>query len=244
MCHWRLANGANTEILSFIDDRSRYALNVSAHNHINTPKVIAVFRETADQHGYPASVLSDNAMYYTARFARGGASSPNRFETLLNELGIQQKHSRPNHPTTCGKVERFQQTLKKWLTAQTPAANLNQLQNQLNNFTDTYNNHRPHRSLNRAVPTDIYTQLPKTTPNTEPTSQHRIRHDHVDTYRKVTLRHNGKLHHIGIGRKHAHTPVIMLINNLNIRIINQTTGQLLRQLTLNPNRDYQPQNQT
>ena len=71
-----------------------------------------------------------------------------------------------------------------------------------------------------------------------------IRHDHVDTCGKITLHHNGKLHHIGIGRRHAHTPVLMIINNLNIRIINPTTGQLLRQLTLNPTRDYQHQNQT
>ena len=55
MCHWRLANGTITEILSFLDDRSRYALSVSAHDHISTSTVIALFRETADQHGYPAS---------------------------------------------------------------------------------------------------------------------------------------------------------------------------------------------
>ena len=244
VCHWRLANGTITEILSFLDDRSRYALSVSAHDHINTSTVISLFRETADQHGYPASVLSDNAMYYTARFARGGASSRNGFETLLNELGVQQKHSRPNHPTTCGKVEKFQQTLKKWLTAQHRANTIDQLQNQLDDFANTYNNHRPHRSIARAVPADIYTQLPKSTPTTKPSTQHRIRHDHVGTCGKVTLRHNGKLHHIGIGRRHAHTPVLMIINNLNIRIINPTTGQLLRKLTLNPTRDYQPQNQT
>ena len=52
------------------------------------------------------------------------------------------------------------------------------------------------------------------------------------------------VHHVGIGRKHAHTEVLMIINNLNIRIINPTTGELLRQLELDPNRDYQPQPRT
>ena len=225
--------------MTFIDDRSRYALSVTAHDRVSTPAVIASFRETADQHGLPASVLSDNAMYFTARFARGGASSRNGFETLLNELGVQQKRSRPNHPMTCGKVERFQQTLKKWLTAQHLATNLKDLQHQLDDFAHTYNNHRPHRSLNRAAPADIYTQLPKTTPAVKPSTQHRIRHDHIDACGKVTLRHNGKLHHIGIGRKHAHTPISMLINDLDIRIINTNTGQPLR--TPNPNTNYQPQ---
>ena len=50
-CHWRLANGTITEILSFLDDRSCYALSVSAHDHINTSTVIGLFRETANQHG-------------------------------------------------------------------------------------------------------------------------------------------------------------------------------------------------
>ena len=68
-----------------------------------------------------------------------------------------------------------------------------------------------------------------------------IRHDRIDTTGTVTIRHNSRLHHIGIGRRHAHTEVLMIINNLNIRIINPTTGELLRQLTLNPDRDYQPQ---
>ena len=47
-----------------------------------------------------------------------------------------------------------------------------------------------------------------------------------------------------IGRRCARTPVLMIINDLNIRIINPTTGELLRQLTLNPDRDYQPQPRT
>ena len=45
----------------------------------------------------------------------------------------------------------------------------------------------------------------------------------------------------GICRKHAHTKILMIINDLDIRIINPTTGELLRQLTLDPTRDYQPQ---
>ena len=72
----------------------------------------------------------------------------------------------------------------------------------------------------------------------------RIRHDRIDTTGTVTIRHNSRLHHIGVGRRHAHTKILMIINNLNIRIINPTTGELLRQLTLNPDRDYQPQPKT
>lgn len=75
------------------------------------------------------------------------------------------------------------------------------------------------------------------------TRHHRARVDRVDATGKVTLRHNGRLHHIGIGRTHARTPIIMIIHDLNIRVINATTGEILRELTLDTTKDYQPQNQ-
>ncbi len=56
----------------------------------------------------------------------------------------------------------------------------------------------------------------------------------------VTLRHAGRLHHIGIGRTHARTHVLILVQDLDIRIVNAATGELLRELTLDPTRDYQP----
>ena len=140
MCHWRLAGVAGAEILSFIDDCSRYALSVSAHRSVGVSAVVDAFGETAAHYGIPASVLSDDAMYFTTRFA-GGKGGPNAFETLLGGLGVTHKHSRPNHPRTCGKVERFQQTLKRWLQAQPPAASIVELQQQLDEFTNVYNNH-------------------------------------------------------------------------------------------------------
>jgi hypothetical protein len=54
------------------------------------------------------------------------------------------------------------------------------------------------------------------------------------------LRHNGRLHHIGIGRTHARTPVLILVADLDIRVINAATGEILRHLTLDVTTDYQP----
>src|SRR5215207_7400406 len=67
--HYRLANGVDIEVISWLDDCTRYALHVSAHRRITTPIVLATFRETAGQHGIPASTLTDNAMVYTVRLA-------------------------------------------------------------------------------------------------------------------------------------------------------------------------------
>ena len=240
--HTRLATGADTEIITWLDDHSRYALSVTAHRRITGPIVVDTFTETAAHHGFPASVLSDNAMVYTTRYS-GGKGGRNALETLLADLGVQQKHSRPNHPTTCGKVERFQQTLKKWLKAQTPPGTVDQLQRLLDDFTDEYNHRRPHRSLNRKTPAAAYNRLPKTGPAQHGAGTHwRTRNDHVDKTGTVTLRHNGRLHHIGIGRAHKGTPITLLIADLDIRIVNTQTGELLRHLTLNPDTDYQPQN--
>ncbi|HET6919799.1 MAG TPA: hypothetical protein VFI46_10080 [Jiangellaceae bacterium] len=64
----------------------------------------------------------------------------------------------------------------------------------------------------------------------------------MDDSGSVTLRHNGRLHHIGIGigTAYARTPVVLLIADLDIRVLDATTGELLRHLTLDPTRDYQP----
>jgi len=238
--HWRLADGTDTEILVWLDDHSRYALSVTAHQPVTGTIVLDTFTETARKHGPPASVLTDNGLVYTVRFA-GYQGGRNHLETALANLGITQKHSRPNHPTTCGKVERFHQTLKKWLDAQPPPAALVELQTQLDAFIDEYNQQRPHRSLGRRTPAVAYDLLPKAEPAGSTAGTHyRIRRDRIDKTGAVSLRRAGRMHHISIGRAHAGTPVILLIAELDIRVVNTTTGELLRHLTLDPTRGYQP----
>ena len=115
--HWCLANGVDVEILTWLDDHSRYALSVTAHRPVTGPAVVATFRAAIAEHGTPFSTLTDNGLVFTTRFAHGGRTSRNGLENELVRLRVRQKNSRPNHPTTCGKVERFQQTMKRWLRA-------------------------------------------------------------------------------------------------------------------------------
>jgi transposase InsO family protein len=240
--HYPLIDGTDVEILTFLDDHSRYALSVTAHQPVTGPAVVDMFRRVVERYGPPASTLTDNGMVFTTRFS-GGRGGRNGFESELRRLGVRQKNSRPNHPTTCGKVERFQQTLKKWLRAQrSQPENLPQLQALLDVFVDDYNRQRPHRSLSgQATPATAYASRPKAAPTSRDTDTHwRVRHDHVDASGKVTLRHNGRLHHIGIGRTLARTPILLLVADLDVRVIHATTGELLRALTLDPTRNYQP----
>jgi transposase InsO family protein len=240
--HYPLADGTGTEILTWLDDHSRYALPATAWHRVSGPVVLATFRAAVAAHGTPASTLTDNGMVFTTRLS-GGKGGRNGLETELRRLGIRQKNGKPNHPQTQGKVERFQQTLKKWLRAQpTQPTDLAGLQALLDTFTSYYNTQRPHRSLpHQATPATAYQARPKATPGDRSTDTHnRVRTDRIDTDGKVTLRHHGRLHHIGIGRTHARTPVLLLVQDLHIRVINAATGELLRELTLDPTRDYQP----
>jgi transposase InsO family protein len=235
------------EIITWLDDCARYALHVSAHRAITTPIVTVTFRKTAGQHGIPASTLTDNGMVYTVRLAGiGHQGGRNGFEQQLRTWHVTQKNSRPGHPTTCGKVERFQQTMKKWLRAQPDQpATIADLQALLDRFVTEYNQHRPHRSLpHRATPATLYDTMPKATPqgSRDAETHDRVRHDRVDKSGTVTLRIHGQLRHIGIGRTHKGTHVILLIQDLDVRVVNAITGELLRELTIDPDRDYQPRN--
>ena len=248
--HYRLTRtdnrpGPDCEILTWLDDCTRFALRVTAHHRVTGSTVLAEFRRTVAQHGIPASTLTDNGMVFTTRLSGGslrGTRGRNGFEHELRRLGVIQKNSRPNHPTTCGKVERFQQTMKNWLRAQEPQpTSIAELQALIVRFVDEYNHRRPHRSLpHRATPAAVYTSRPKATPGDRTDDTHdRVRRDRIDTSGKITLRHGGRLYSIGIGRTHARTRVVILVRDLDVRIIDAATGKLLRELTLDLTKRYQ-----
>ena len=242
--HFRLATGVDTEIITWLDDHSRFALWVSAHHRITGKIVLNSFTEATKNHGEPASTLTDNGMVFTTKLVAGrrGLNGQNALEAHLATHGIRQKNFTPGHPTTCGKVERFQQTMKNWLRKQSPATTIEELQIHLEQFVTEYNHHRPHRSLGRQTPAHAYNALAKDQPNPAAlSSDARVRNDKVDSTGVITFRYAGKLHHIGIGRPYKNTRVIMLIDGREIRVVDQKTGELIRELTLDPTHDYQRQ---
>jgi hypothetical protein len=120
--------------------------------------VVASFIDTANTCGLPASTLTDNGSVYTARFTHGH----NEFELLLANLGIIQKNGHPGHPQTQGKIERFHQTLKRWLAPRPRPATLPDVQALLDTFRSLYNTERAHRALRpHTTPAQAYTALPK-----------------------------------------------------------------------------------
>jgi transposase InsO family protein len=146
--HWALAGGRDVEILNVIDDHSRLLVASRAFVTAKAADVVETFHLGVAELGVPASMLTDNGAIFTAESRNGTCA----IELELLALGVDYKHSRPYHPQTCGKVERFHQTLKRWLAKQRPARSVAQLQAQLDRFRHYYNTIRPHRALNRRTP--------------------------------------------------------------------------------------------
>lgn len=239
--HWYLSDGTRVEILDFLDDHSRFLLDIRAGAAFTGPMVVTVMTDLIDRYGPPMSTLTDNGLVFTTRLARFKGARGG-FEKLLAAHGITQKNGRPGHPQTQGKIERFHQTLKRWLTARPRPGTISDLQILLTDFQTWYNTQRPHRSTGRRTPEQAYTALPKATPTGHTRSEWRSRTDKVDRHGKVTLRYAGKLRHLGIGKAHAGTPVLLLIHDRNVVTSNATTGEIIAEHTIDPTRDYQPRN--
>ena len=236
MTHWHLDDGVHCEIINIIDDYSRAVLASVAVTTATATDVVRVFFDAAATYGLPANMLSDNGAIYTATY-RGAATG---LEIELAALGITFKHGKPYHPQTQGKIERYHRTLKTYLRRRPPAQNLTELQTQIDRFVHLYNEERPHQARG-CPPMHAWRALDKTTPTLDGRpilANTKVRHDKVDTTGCVTLRHRSRLHHIGIGRAHRGRRVLILVCDLDIRVI-ADNGEQLRHLTLDPNLDYQ-----
>ncbi len=234
--HWQLADGTDVEILNWLDDHSRLLLSCTAHQPVSGDAVVASFLDAIDDHGPPASTLTDNGSVYTSRFTGGR----NAFEYLLPILGIRQKNGSPGHPQTQGKTERFHQTQQRWLAARPAARTLAELQRQLDEFRAHYNERRPHRALQRRTPGEAYRAIPKARPasNGHQPGHYRLRYDRLDTKGKMTIRRAGRMHHLGVGYTHARKRVLALADEHHITVIELETGEVLSTHLIDPDRAY------
>ena len=236
MTHVELDDGQAYEVLNMIDDHSRLCVASRAIRVVKATDVVRVLHNAAGTWGYPASFLTDNGLIFSTQRHHQVAGVT---EQELFSLGIEAKHARPYHPQTCGKVERFHQTMKKFLEKQ-EVATPKQLQRQLDRFVAYYNDVRPHRGIGRKTPAAVFAAREKAgpAPSFVKVGDRRLRMDRVDKAGRLTLRHRGRLHHIGIGNAYAGWRVAMLIDGLKIEIVG-LDGSPLRRLVLDPTKDYQ-----
>ena len=197
------------------------------------------FTSSRGHHGsrHPQSTLTDNGLVFTTRL-RGGR---NACEYLLDRLGVEQKNGSPHHPQTQGKIERFHQTLKKWLASKPALRSQRELQALLNRLQHIYNTTRPHKALRGATPLVAYTSRTKAAPLAEGLfGRSRTRTDIVDQTGKISLRREGLMHHLGAGRAHKTRKVFLIIDAANVIVTDNYSGEILSEHTIEPTRAYWP----
>jgi transposase InsO family protein len=236
--HWRLGEGTEVEIVNFLDDHSRLAVGSQVLAVATAPKVLEVFQEAGARWGFPAALLTDNGCVYTT-WHRGG---PNVMQTELSRSGSTTA-TRGRTTRRPAARSRFHQTMKRWLAKQPRARTIAELQHQVDRFIAYYNDVRPHRAVGRRPPIVAFGARDKARPSgprIRVQAGVRVRRDRIDKNGKVTLRYRTRLHHIGVGHAHKGKRVTLLVDGLDVRIVDED-GHLLRHLTLDPSRDYQPQ---
>jgi transposase InsO family protein len=232
--HWRLQDGTDVEILNWLDDHSRLLLSCTVHRPVTGKSVVDTFLATIDAYGPPASTLTDNGRVYTARHA----GSRNEFEYILAVLNIHQKNGAPNHPQTQGKIERFHQTLKRWLAARPRATTIIELQAQLDLFREHYNTARPHRARGTTPATAYETGLKAAPAGHTDRTHYRVRRDHVGSNGKISFRRAARMHHLGIGAHHRGTPVLLLADDTTVTVVATRTGEIIATNTIQPDKTY------
>jgi transposase InsO family protein len=230
--HWHLADGTIVWIIDIIDDHSRVCPAAVAAEACTSVAAWEVFTLAGSRWGLPARVLSDNGMSFNASRRKITVT----FEANLRAAGVAPIASTPGHPQTCGKVERFHQTLKKWLAKQPPARTIGELQAQLDRFVEHYNHHRPHRALNGHTPAAVWAASPPAVPADHPIT------DTTTIARNVIVSANGHAridnYQVNVGVEYAGLTVTALIAGIDCIIFWDNT--LVRALRIDPTRFNQP----
>lgn len=228
--HWELADGTPVEIINVVDDCTRVCVASLAVASCTSPAALDTLARGAQAWGWPERVLSDNGLAFRGLGGSGGIIP------ALRALGIRDTHSRPYHPQTCGKVERFHKTLKLHLDTLGRAGTLDGLQAQLDRFAHVYNHQRPHRAVARRTPASVWHETPRSgpsaTPIGNPTSTHRLV---VSANGQIGI---GNRLRISLGSQHKGRTSLLVITGTNAHVF--IDGRLVRQLTINPDRRNHP----
>ena len=142
--NWRVC------LVAFLDDHSRFIVSYGLHASQSTALVLEVLRAGLATYGRPAEILTDNGPQYVTW--RGTSA----FARECQAQGIRQLVSKPQHPQTLGKIERFWGTLWRELLVRAVFRDLGEARVRIGHFIDHYNFQRPHQGLDGLVPADRY----------------------------------------------------------------------------------------
>ena len=156
-----LADRTEVWAINFLDDHARFLIQSRASFLLDGEAAWEAFDLGISAHGLPREVLTDNGRYFSGKHWGLVAE----FERKLWALGIKTIASRPKHPQTLGKIERFHRTLGEYLAGLEPVRTLVELQRQLDAFRWYYNERRPHQALiDDSTPRETYDATPHVGP--------------------------------------------------------------------------------
>ena len=155
--HVGLGDGARLHPLTVLDDHSRFAVALKACPNQRTETVRAALVEAFRRYGLPQALITDNG----SPWGDGPGSPFTPLGVFLIDQGVRIAHSRPYHPQTLGKDERFHRTLKAEALAGPPFADLAEAARRLESWRRVYNHERPHEALDLATPAKRYQASPR-----------------------------------------------------------------------------------
>ena len=224
---WHLADGTLVAIAGTLDDHSRVIAGLDAAVGDGTAVLVWSVMESALQRwGVPQRSLTDNGLVYSGKRRNFVVE----FERNLGALGVQTICSRSYHPQTCGKIERFWQTLKKWLTAHGPHDTIEALRADLAVFVDYYNTRRPHRALGRRTPAAVFAATAPARPADRPIPDRVVVHHlKVNATGVITASRGAQ---IGLGRAWTGHTVTVISDGDRITVLHG--HRFLRAVTRQP----------
>jgi len=236
---WVIATGL-VKVFNIVDDHSRVVCRSRCVSNATGEEAWTTFMQAGQVWGLPSRLLSDNGLTFSGKLRHVEVE----FEARLRDAGIAPSTGRPFHPQTTGKVERFQQTLKKWLRRQDHryglAADLAELQARLDRFCDYYNNERPHQGIGRVTPASRWAATPPATPADRPL-EHPVYVRTITTTVEPTGAANIGEYRIGIGMRWAGRQATLVLDNTWVSVF--VDNELVRFTRIDRTRRYQPTGQ-
>lgn len=227
---WVLTGGTKCKIIGILDDHSRGALHHHAASGETAEGAWAAFLAAAIVYGLPTQLLSDNGTALNSdRLGRETNLGRN-----LRALGVQPISSRPAHPQTCGKRERCNKTLRRWLTRNSTASTLAELQAELAIFDATYNSRR-HQSLDGLTPSTRLEQGPFATAPDQP-----LRRPINIGERRVNNTGSARMgrYFLHVGAYWAGCDIIVILEEPRASAFHGS--ELIATFDINPDRRFQP----
>src|ERR1700712_3233977 len=155
-----LADDSKAWIIDILDDHARFAIGSTAARRFTATAAWRAMETAIGEHGAPRQLISANGTQFISR----DGHQPVHFQQRLAAMGIRQLSSRPAHPQTCGKLERYHRTFKDFYADNGPAATIEELQALCDQFRWHYNHQRPHQGIDDQLPVEVYQALPKVGP--------------------------------------------------------------------------------